>query len=400
MLKLFLIIWIQTTLAFFINNNNTVSAPPYAIEKLYAYYITDTGSLNFEGLDNIVLTGNFVNTGTFVARTVGSENRMDVLLNDVLWGCENSGKMTFYARNKKASKFELAFLRFDNTGEIIFDSDAVTGSPETFISASTWVNKGTIIVKNRSGERGIYEQGIFLSPSTNSGIIKLYNQQYSQTFGDVLGDGTIYLEDDSIMEFDPILKMENHIYMGRGATLRMIGYLGGRTYNLENFSRGNRIRFNFDLKSFNYDPDKGRLRLTAASREADFNIGRGYKPELFGFLEGKRYVTYNGPAPGDRSHQDEPASTTYTTIIEEHDTTYTAKIEVDTTTDEIWQTQTHIFDFAHYTTTYINNQITNTAQVIVSTDDQGNWYTATSDFEFAKYTITYTDDADNIKTGE
>ncbi|RLV89683.1 Hyphally regulated cell wall protein, partial [Spathaspora sp. JA1] len=400
MLKVFLILWIQSTLAFYISNSQTVSAPPYSMDERHEYYITDSGSLTFEGFDNIIVTGNFDNSGTFVASTSGSENKMDVLLNDGYEACYNRGKMTFYARNEKASKYELSFLKFENTGELIFDSQASIGSPETFISASSWVNKGTIIVKNRSGERGIYEQGIFLSPSTNSGTIKLYNQTYSQTFGHVFGDGIIYLEDDSIMEFDPVLDMENRLYMGRGATLRMIGYLSGKTYRVENFSQGNRIRFNFDLKSFNYYPDEGRLRLTQTNRKADFMIGKDYKPELFEFEQGKRYVTYNGPSPRDNFHQEEPASTTYTTIIEEHDTTFTAKIEVYTTTDGIWQTQTHTFELTQYTTTYTNNEVTYTAQVIVSTDDQGNWYTATSDFEFTEKTITYTDGAEITKTGE
>ncbi|EGW31891.1 uncharacterized protein SPAPADRAFT_51854, partial [Spathaspora passalidarum NRRL Y-27907] len=403
-----LIIFIRAIFALTVTNSLLVVPPPLIYTNSEAIVVDPSGTFEFSGQESISFQLTFTNKGNFI--TSGNKLKKFTISDVGKIGAvifENTGKMRIQMQNdSSANTFEMLCVTFLNTGEIIVDSTAKSGQAKSTIKSTlSWQNRGTIIIKNTSPTKATYEQAckpLFLADFIikNSGVIKLYNQYYKQSTGNIVGNGCIYLEDGTVGELTSAYSTGNQKFvLGEDAILRVTGSKT-QTYIVWNFHLGNQIGVSTAISKTNgivYDAEIGLLTLNAGSTIMHFLIGKGYDPDLFRIEKDGKHISYQGPAPEDPYQQyycrtypfdddyegeETPKSTTYVTTYKHPNTTFTALVSVFTKTKSVWITDSKLFE--HYTTTFIEDTATITGEVIVSTDDQHEWYTSTytlSNFE-------------------
>ena len=145
-----------------------------------------------------------------------------------------------------------------NKGTMQFSQDKPGGLPEVVLIANSIINDGTICLKNAKSRLQAQIDGNGCINVGDNAMFVIKERQYG-----VLGNQTLYMSSNTSV-----------VYAGSAALTDNIHVAG--------FGNGNFLTFRTSITGWNYDANTGILSVNLfIFINHQFNIGKGYNPDLF-----------------------------------------------------------------------------------------------------------------------
>ncbi|KAL6454627.1 LOW QUALITY PROTEIN: RBR3 Cell wall protein RBR3 [Candida maltosa Xu316] len=324
-------------------------------------------------IDNIAtaFAGKVTNNGELFITSTSSAIALQVTLASGFGSIVNNGVMSFdsAAANLASSHYNLIGMSFENTGEMYMTSSSALLPSLVSLTAPIWKNTGMMTFHQAKKQSGIVTLGgIAPMRITNEGQICLYNQDYYQTSN---GEGCISAQQNGRISLNIYLSFKDQLIVLGDSTsvLHVFGKcpLWPQTVNVAGFGNGNLISLSTPLGSYfqsayEYDASTGILTLRSSIFTQQFNIGKGYDPDLFSLVDDSwlglmsNAITYTGPVPSESNSSEKclrcknpPVApgfygrdffTTYVRTLNDETKTKTVNVKITKDKDGEWKTTT------------------------------------------------------------